>query len=91
MSVPEGKMRLQLERREVWTLQLALRVALSDYPYPGESLSGRLRPILGKLIDYLEATDGPQPATYVAHPTTEEDLGGYPDHGPRVRRELPEE
>jgi len=63
MSVPEGKMRLVLERTELWALHLALKVALSDYPYPGESLSGRIRPLLSKIDTYLEATDGPQTHT----------------------------
>jgi len=73
VSVPEGKMRLQLERTEIWALHLALSVALSDYPYPGESLSGRIRPILGKLTTYLEATDGATPVH--SHPSTEEGVG----------------
>lgn len=75
MSVPEGKMRLQLEYSEVSQLAHALQVALSDYPYVGESASGRLRPILRKLNLYLEAVDGPTPHTVRPYPSPKEGLG----------------
>jgi len=56
-------MRLMFERHEIATLQRCLHTALSDYPYPGEALSQRLRPLLLKVNLYLEATDGPTPHT----------------------------
>jgi len=73
MSVPEGKMRLQLEYSEISQLARALHVALSDYPYVGESAAGRLRPILRKLNTYLEAIDGPTP--HKVRPYTQEEEG----------------
>jgi len=75
MSVPEGKMRLQLEYSEISELSRALTVALSDYPYVGEAASNRLRPILRKLNLYLEAIDGPTPHKVRPHTPPEAGVG----------------
>jgi len=75
MSVPEGRMRLMFERQELCDLQRTLHLALSDYPYPGESLSQRIRPLLLKVNLYLEATDGPTPHTVRPYAQAEEGLG----------------
>jgi len=73
MTVPARQMKLQLEYSEISELQRALQVALSDYPYVGESASGRLRPILRKLNLYLEAIDGPTP--HKVRPYAQEEKG----------------
>jgi len=68
MTVPARQMKLNLEYSEISELARALHVALSDYPYVGESASGRLRPILRKLNLYLESIDGSTPHTVRPYP-----------------------
>jgi len=58
MSEARGKMTLEFTHDDVELLQRVLMLSLSDYPYPGEHLSRRLRPVLLKVNLYLEATDG---------------------------------
>jgi len=58
MPVPRGKMSLEFSHQEVELLQRVLMLSLSDYPFPGEHLAGRLRPVLLKVNLYLEAFDG---------------------------------
>jgi len=58
MKKLEPGLRLDLGYYEIGELQGMLVIALSDYPYPGESRSQRLKPILRKINEYLEAIDG---------------------------------
>jgi len=57
MSVPRGKMDLDLSFYDVELLQRVLMLSLSDYPYPGEHLAIRLRPLLLKVNLFMEAIE----------------------------------
>jgi len=75
MSVPEGKMRLDLRRDEVWLLASILNAEVRDLR-PSAALLDLVKPALRKMNDYLEAIDGQRPA-YTLRPDapSEEDLG----------------
>jgi len=75
MSVPEGKMRLDLRRDEVWLLASILNAEVRDLR-PSAALLDLVKPALRKMNDYLEAIDGQRPA-YTLRPdaSSEEDLG----------------
>jgi len=59
MSVPEGKMYLELNRHEVWLLASLLDDVMKPYPFNGQVLKDLNKPVLRKLHAYLEAVDGP--------------------------------
>jgi len=75
MSVPEGKMRLDLRRDEVWLLAFIFNAEVRDLR-PSAALLDLVKPALRKMNDYLEAIDGQRPA-YTLRPDapSEEDLG----------------
>jgi len=58
MSVGRGNITLEFSHSDVELLQRVLMLSLSDYPFPGEHLSNRLRPVLLKVNLFLEASDG---------------------------------
>jgi len=65
MSVPEGKMRLDLGRHEVWLLASLLNdVCRETYGHHigSEALRDLVKPVLARMNDYLEATDGEKAA-----------------------------
>jgi len=64
MSVPEGNMRMDLGRHEIWLVASLLNgVMRGDSPHNGsEALRGLVKPVLGRMNSYLEATDGESPA-----------------------------
>jgi len=74
MSVPEGKMKLDLDRQDVWLLASLLNGHMAGSPR-SEALTDLCRPILGRLNSYLEATDGPPPVTIQPHASSEEGMG----------------
>ena len=58
MKKPEPGLKLDLGYYELGELQGLIVIAMSDYPYPGEHRCERLKPILRKINEYLEALDG---------------------------------
>jgi len=77
MSVPEGKMRYDMVRHEVWLVATLLNDIMRESGHPrygGESLKQLVKPILARMNNYLEATDG-SPAAYVPNSSQEADLG----------------
>jgi len=61
MSVPEGKMRLELSRDEVWLLHAAV-TGMMYGTGASQGLLSVCRPAIAKMQTYLEATDGSKPA-----------------------------
>ena len=61
MSVPEGKMSINIRRHEAWLIASALNAYMS-HTAPPAALLDLIRPILGNLNQYVEATDGTPPA-----------------------------
>jgi len=61
MSVPEGKMRLELTREEVWLLHAAI-TGMMYGTGASQGLLSVCRPSVAKMQRYLEATDGSRPA-----------------------------
>jgi len=60
MSVPEGRMRLELRRDEVWLITSILNAEVRDLR-PSQALLDLAKPALRKMNDYLEAVDGQRP------------------------------
>jgi len=60
MSVPEGRMYLEVNRHEVWLLTQLLDDVMKDYPFNSGVLKDLNKPLLAKLHSYLEAVDGPR-------------------------------
>jgi len=75
MSVPEGKMRMDLGRHEIWLVASLLNCVMNDLVAPGEALKDLNKPILRRMNSYLEATNGEIAAYLPSYPETEERVG----------------